>query len=156
VRFVLAHKLVSCEDIGISGTAAAQIVARFTVVIGILAAQTGLSSAAFGGRATPPAAPLTVQLADSSVLPRAEPAPIAASPASVAPEANLLAPAPVPNQDIDAPISLTGTEPRLSPALLSRKKTFEGDGFSHGSGQDYGLDERTPPAPGLNLSVPVK
>ncbi len=124
--------------------------------MGVLAAQAGFSLHARAASAPHPAVPLTIQMADSTVLPRAEPAPIAVSPAALVPQDSALAPAPVPNQDIDAPIPLAGTEPRLSPALLSRKKTFEGDGFSHGSGQDYGLDERTPPAPGLNLSVPVK
>jgi hypothetical protein len=65
-------------------------------------------------------------------------------------------PAPVPNPDIDPPHGAGPGGPSLEPAFLSPKLEFQGDGFSHASNRDYGIDQRTQPAAGLNLSVPVK
>ncbi len=65
-------------------------------------------------------------------------------------------PAPMPNPDIDPPHTAGTPEPSLQPAFLSAKQEFQGDGFSHASNRDYGIDQRTQPAAGLNLSVPVK
>jgi hypothetical protein len=65
-------------------------------------------------------------------------------------------PAPVPNPDIDPPHGSGPAGPSLEPAFLSPKLEFQGDGFSHASNRDYGIDQRTQPAAGLNLSVPVK
>ena len=67
-----------------------------------------------------------------------------------------LQPAPVPNPDIDPPNTAAPAEASLSPALLSSKELFQGDGFAHASNRDHGIDQRTQPAAGLNLSVPVK
>ena len=67
-----------------------------------------------------------------------------------------LQPAPLPNPDIDPPNSAGPAETSLSPALLSSKELFQGDGFSHASNRDHGIDQRTQPAAGLNLSMPVK
>jgi len=63
-------------------------------------------------------------------------------------------PAPLPNEDIDAPSS-GAPKPRLGPALLSRKAEFLGHGFSNASSLDYGAAERRQPAAGVNLLVPV-
>ena len=66
-----------------------------------------------------------------------------------------LEPAPVPDPDIDPPKDVV-LRPDLSPALLSAKTEFQGDGFSNASNKDYGQDKRANPAAGLNWSVPVK
>ena len=65
-------------------------------------------------------------------------------------------PAPMPDPDIDPPHSDGPAGPNLAPALLSPKLEFQGNGFSHASNRDYGIDQRTQPAAGLNWSVPVK
>ena len=66
-------------------------------------------------------------------------------------------PAPMPNQDVDAPqYAGTGRGPVLTPALFSQKTEFEGNGFASGSDPEHGLDKRRTPAAGLNWSVPVK
>jgi hypothetical protein len=97
---------------------------------------------------------LPVQFADVTL---GRPAPVRiAAPVMTPEQVNGLAPAPLPNQDIEEP-SLSGPPTtRISPALLSRNDVFEGNGFSNASNIDHGIDERTPPAAGLNLFVPVK
>lgn len=67
-----------------------------------------------------------------------------------------LQPAPMPNPDVDPPHSGGPSEPTLAPALMSEKLEFQGNGFSQASNRDYGVDQRTKPAAGLSLSVPVK
>jgi hypothetical protein len=65
-------------------------------------------------------------------------------------------PAPVPDQDADAPSTYVPRGPSLSPALFSHKAEFAGDGYAPASDPDHGLDNRRTPAAGLNWSVPVK
>lgn len=67
-----------------------------------------------------------------------------------------LVPAPMPNPDIDPPHGESRRDAELQPALLSEKLEFQGNGFAPASNSDYGLDQRTKPAAGLALSVPVK
>jgi hypothetical protein len=107
---------------------------------------------AFAG---PPAnGALPVQLADVT-LSRAAPVRIAA-PVMTTEQVNGLAPAPLPNVDMDEPATSGPQTTRISPALLSRNDVFEGNGFSNASNNDHGIDERTQPAAGLNLFVPVR
>jgi hypothetical protein len=96
---------------------------------------------------------LRVQFADLGA--RHDPVPIVPNAVAVPPVVGL-APAPVPNVDLDDPSLRAVASARISPALLSRSDVFEGDGYSFGSNADHGVDERTPPAPGINVSVPVK
>ncbi|MEJ0045140.1 MAG: hypothetical protein WDN04_02590 [Rhodospirillales bacterium] len=65
-------------------------------------------------------------------------------------------PAPLPDPDVEAPVTEGQPSPTLNPALLSRKPEFQGNGFADYSNLDHGTDEKTKPAAGLNLSVPVK
>jgi hypothetical protein len=125
----------------------------WTALIGmVLAGAPGLSFARVPGSGPSPS--LQVQVADSAALvTRAEA--LIAAPAVVTPPPEL-APAPMPNPDADDPTRPTVASTRISPALISRYKVFEGDGFSRASNADYGLDEKTMPAAGINLSVPVK
>jgi hypothetical protein len=98
---------------------------------------------------------LSVQLSDASLANRPASALIAA-PAPSAGHADGLAPAPLPNVDIDEPKTWSPPTAHISPALLSRNDVFEGNGFSNASNNDHGIDERTQPAAGLNLFVPVR
>jgi hypothetical protein len=98
---------------------------------------------------------LSVQLVDAGAL--AAPASnliVARSPAQLA--ASELQPAPLPNPDAQAPTLAGAPSTRLNPALLSRKLEFDGNGFANFSSLDYAIDDKTKPAAGLNLSVPVK
>lgn len=63
-------------------------------------------------------------------------------------------PAPLPNQDKDAP-PRAAAGAQLGPALLSRKAEFQGHGFANNSSQDHGIYEREQPAAGLKISLPV-
>jgi hypothetical protein len=65
-------------------------------------------------------------------------------------------PAPMPNPDIDPPHGEARRGADLEPAFLSEKVEFQGNGFSPASNLDYAVDQRTRPAAGINLSVPVK
>jgi hypothetical protein len=143
--------MFSCEYISMNVHPMGQIGPLLAVLAGLATAMEVQPAAARGAGGPP----LHVQVTDSAALSVPASTSIIAN-AATAPVPAGLAPAPVPNLDIDAPVALPSTDPQLSPTLVSRKKTFEGDGYSHGSGQDYSLDERTPPAPGLALSVPVK
>jgi hypothetical protein len=67
-----------------------------------------------------------------------------------------LQPAPLPNPDVQPPNLAGAPSASLNPALLSRKLEFEGNGFANFSSLDYAIDDKTKPAAGLNLSVPVK
>ncbi len=64
--------------------------------------------------------------------------------------------APIPDEDATGPADQTKPSTELKPTLVSPKSLFSGDGFYHGSSQQSTLDARTPPAPGLGLSVPVQ
>jgi hypothetical protein len=65
-------------------------------------------------------------------------------------------PAPIPDPDAAGPGGSVAPEsPSLTPALLSQKREFEGDGYSYSSSQQGALSHRNQPAAGLNLSVPV-
>jgi hypothetical protein len=99
-------------------------------------------------------APLQIQVADSAVL-GARVEGLIAAPAVAMPQP-ALAPAPMPNPDADDPSLQSVASAQIGPALISRYKVFEGDGFSRASNADYGLDEKTKPAAGIRLSVPVK
>jgi len=108
-----------------------------------------------GGGVAWAASALPVQLANSAVLGATNSSLIASVPAPVVPSGKF-APAPVPDVDFSAP-SLGGpAEARLMPTLLSRAASSEADGFARDSSEEHGTYEREPPAPGLNLSVPVK
>ena len=78
---------------------------------------------------------------------------VGAKPSAAAMARTGFEPAPLPNPDVDAPGG-AGPEPRLSPALLSRKAEFLGNGFSNASSLDYGAAEKRQPAAGVNLLVP--
>jgi len=98
---------------------------------------------------------LRVQLVDAGAL--AAPASdliVAHTTAQVA--AAELQPAPLPNPDAQAPNLGGAPSASLNPALLSRKPEFQGNGFANFSNLDYAIDDKTKPAAGLNLSVPVK
>jgi hypothetical protein len=84
-----------------------------------------------------------------------------APPSAIAKQAQTLAlsgmqPAPMPNPDFDPPHGDGPNIPNLSPALLSPKVEFQGNGFAPASSLAYGIDQRSKPAAGLNWSVPVK
>ena len=98
---------------------------------------------------------LPVQLADATLASRPAPLLIAA-PATMSQQTEGLVSAPLPNVDIDEPATSGPATARISPALLSRNDVFEGNGFSNASNNDHGIDERTQPAAGLNLFVPVR
>ena len=114
-----------------------------------------VGTAGHGRAAGAPKPSLQVQVADSSVFGRREPAPIAAS-VTAAPRPAGLLPAPIPDQDIDDPALRAVASARLSPTLLSRSDVFEGNGYAPYSNLDHAIDERTPPAPGIKIMVPVK
>jgi len=98
---------------------------------------------------------LKIQLVDAGAL--AAPASnliVAHTPAQLA--ASELQPAPLPNPDLQAPNLGGAPTPSLNPALLSRKLEFQGNGFANFSNLDYAIDDKTKPAAGLNLRVPVK
>jgi hypothetical protein len=110
----------------------------------------GSGLARTGGSPTPP---LQIQVADSAVL-GARVEGLIAAPSVSAPQPEL-APAPMPDRDADDPSLRSVVSARISPALISRYKVFEGDGFSRASNADYGIDEKTKPAAGIRFSVPV-
>jgi hypothetical protein len=114
-----------------------------------------MGSASGARAAGNPAPSLQIQVADSAALGRPEPAPIATS-AAAAPQRAGLLPAPVPDQDADDPALRAVAAARLSPTLLSRSDVFEGNGYARYSNLDHAVDERTPPAPGIRIVVPVK
>jgi hypothetical protein len=111
-----------------------------------------------GAHAATQASPATmpVQVASSGVL-----APSSAyiaddTKAAVSPVRQGFQPAPMPDQDADAPSTYVPRGAELSPALFSHKSEFAGDGYAPASDPDHGLDNRRTPAAGLNWSVPVK
>jgi len=74
--------------------------------------------------------------------------------AAAAPTGTGFLPAPVPNEDRDAPPAANPSA-QLGPALLSRKTEFQGHGFANASSQDHGIAEREQPAAGVKISLPV-
>jgi hypothetical protein len=101
-----------------------------------------------------PVRPHTLEVADVQALSSQPPSAILAPVKAMATTG--MEPAPVPNPDIDPPHGAGPSGPSLEPAFLSPKLEFQGDGFARASNRDYGIDQRTQPAAGLNLSVPVK
>jgi hypothetical protein len=63
--------------------------------------------------------------------------------------------APIPDEDVSAPVDATAPSPSVNPALISPKAPFQGDGYYHSSSQLGTLDARRQPAAGIGLSVPV-
>jgi hypothetical protein len=112
---------------------------------------------AHAGAASASVKSMNVQLVDASaLLAPAPPLPLlTTTPKPTAISAGLL-PAPLPNPDAEPPHGDAARGPSLDPAFFSRPLEFQGNGFARASNSDYGVDQKTKPAAGLNLSVPVK
>lgn len=64
--------------------------------------------------------------------------------------------APMPDEDVQAPVGGEQPQTQLAPKMLSPNSLFQGDGYSYGSDQQSSLDRRKAAAAGLGLSVPVQ
>jgi hypothetical protein len=65
-------------------------------------------------------------------------------------------PAPVPDQDLYAPIAPPNNDPRLAPSLFHTQEQFRGDGYSPGSTSQSYEERNWRPTPGVNFTVPLK
>ena len=72
------------------------------------------------------------------------------------PQTASLQAAPVPDQDVDAPLDVKKPEASVGPKFFSQKTIFQGDGYNYASSEQATLDGRRLGVPGLGLSVPVK
>lgn len=94
---------------------------------------------------------------------------MAAMPSGMAPAASLvmqahaqiLRPAPLPDQDLDAPgpsmqALAAQQDASLTPSFYSTAKHFSGDGFAAGSTLDEDQSNRHRPGGGMSLSIPVQ
>lgn len=65
-------------------------------------------------------------------------------------------PAPLPNQDLFAPVQRANEDPQINPALFRPSTQFRGDGVLPGSSAQSYEERHMMPAAGLNLNVPLK
>jgi hypothetical protein len=65
-------------------------------------------------------------------------------------------PAPLPNQDLFAPVQRANEDPQVNPALFRPSTQFRGDGVLPGSSAQSYEERHLMPAAGLNLNVPLK
>jgi hypothetical protein len=65
-------------------------------------------------------------------------------------------PAPLPNQDLFAPVQRANEDPQVNPALFKPSTQFRGDGVLPGSSAQSYEERHLMPAAGLNLQVPLK
>lgn len=65
-------------------------------------------------------------------------------------------PAPMPNEDLYAPLQPADPDPRISPTVFRPSRQFRGDGYSAGSSSQGYQERHMLPAAGVNLSVPLK
>lgn len=75
--------------------------------------------------------------------------------------AQILRPAPLPDQDFDAPapnaqVLADQQEASLTPSFYGTAKHFSGDGFAAGSALDEEQSNRHRPGGGMSLSIPVQ
>ncbi len=75
------------------------------------------------------------------------------TPAVVVPER--FEPAPTPNLDIDAPLTVTSSGAVVAPTLLGQKATYRGEGFVQGSSPQVVQQSRHMSLPGISLRVPL-
>jgi hypothetical protein len=69
------------------------------------------------------------------------------------------APAPVPNPDLQRPLSdILADRPRTEvvPSLFNKSDRRGGEGYVRGSAAQYDPDHRFNPSPGINLKVPLQ
>lgn len=65
-------------------------------------------------------------------------------------------PAPIPNQDLFAPVQRANEDPQISPTVFRPGTQFRGDGVLPGSSAQSYEERHMMPAAGLNLNVPLK
>jgi len=65
-------------------------------------------------------------------------------------------PAPMPNQDLYAPVERASEDPQLKPTVFRPDAQFRGDGFSPGSTSQSYEERHLMPGFGANFSVPLK
>jgi hypothetical protein len=81
-------------------------------------------------------------------------APPAAAASATAPPS--YEPAPMPNQDLFAPVQRASEDPEISPTVFKPGTQFRGDGYSPGSTSQSYEERHLLPGYGVNLSVPLK
>ena len=65
-------------------------------------------------------------------------------------------PAPLPNDDIRAPISPVESRTHATPALFDLSRQYRGDGYVYGSSPQAKDDSRAAHVPGVELKVPLQ
>ncbi len=96
---------------------------------------------------------MAVQMADGAVFAAPAHTIIAEQQKANAAAADL-APAPVPDPDLQPPTGDAEPAAHLMPSLISRP-SLVGNGVAQAATRDHGLEEKEQPAAGLQLSVPV-
>ena len=72
-----------------------------------------------------------------------------------APRPSVLAPAPLPNRDIDGPVApRTSNAPRLAPSLFTRSDTYRGETLGAGSSAAVEQERKVKPGAGFNFRMP--
>ena len=66
------------------------------------------------------------------------------------------APAPLPDQDLFAPITRQSGDPSVSPGLFTRKNQYHGEGLPAASSVQAEQDRHATPGAELNLSMPLQ
>ncbi len=100
--------------------------------------------------ASPPQRGLSLQVPqnNATLLPL-PPAPPAAGPPDYAP-------APLPNRDLDGPLTPRASNaPSLTPSLFTRSDQYRGEGYNRGSGAQSEQERRVKPGAGFNLRMPL-
>ncbi len=147
----LRHAAVVALAFGL-GTAGAHAAGQSGVAGGL---QTIDTASLAGGQTTMP----TVQGTSTAPIPEAVPA---ARDLVVQAHAQVLRPAPVPDQDFDAPgpsrqALAEQDQASLQPSFYSAaRRGFSGDGFANGSTLDDDHANRRKPGGGMSLSIPVQ
>jgi hypothetical protein len=77
----------------------------------------------------------------------------AAPPAAPAP---VFQPAPMPDQDAAAPVTISKAQAELSPKMFSNKTQFRGDGFTSNSTSQVSEERKMKPAGGFALTMPLQ
>ncbi len=163
-RQALARRRIAAALFGLAALTGTAAAATAPDIAGATAAANAADNAA-----TPPAPHGTrraaIKARDMAILS----APISLSLGERVPSADALViqahatamrPAPLPDQDVDAPGPDTQTlaaqqQASLSPSVYGQTKHFSGDGFATGSNLENEQNNRRRPGGGMSLSIPV-
>ena len=132
-----------------------------SILAAVLLATATVPAIAAGQKTRTTAATAGIVTAPTGAIPTLGPIPTDIAPAGAPRNAAAVAapafePAPIPNQDLFAPVQRASEDPQLNPAIFKPNTQFRGDGVLPGSSAQNYEERHMMPAAGLNLNVPLK